>query len=461
MPKQIPESELDAILQVLAQFPEGVSLTGVADALAAASLGLPRRTLQRRLSRLVALNKLTVGGHGRGTRYFLRGVMRQDDDNKDDEDYIKISPEAEAIKRAIRRSIQSRRPVGYRRDFLDAYRPNETHYLPSKIRKQLFDAGNSQDQKQPAGTYAKQIFSRLLIDLTWNSSRLEGNTYSLLETGRLLELGEAAEGKDALEAQMILNHKAAIEFLIESANDIGFHRHGILNLHALLSDNLLSDPRACGRLRSIPVGIAKTTFHPLAVPQLIDECFQQILDTASAIDDPLEQSFFAMVHLPYLQPFEDVNKRVSRLAANIPFIRQNLCPLSFIDVPERAYIDGILGVYELNDITLLREVFIWAYKRSCSMYSAVRQSLGDPDPFRLKNRTLIGKTIADVVRGKMPKTKAITLIKSVASEQLPASKQSRFVEVVESELLGLHAGNIARYRLGPTEFAEWQLKWKA
>ena len=79
-----------------------------------------------------------------------------------------------------------------------------------------------------------------------------------------------------------------------------------------------------------------TVYHPLEVPQLIEECFGKILDTAAAIADPFEQAFFALAHFAYLQGFEDVNKRVSRLAANIPLIRGNLCPLSFVDVPERA-----------------------------------------------------------------------------------------------------------------------------
>ena len=100
--------------------------------------------------------------------------------------------------------------------------------------------GSTLDGERPAGTYARQLFSRLLIDLSWNSSRLEGNTYSLLETERLLHLGEAAEGKDAREAQMILNHKAAIELLVDQASETGFNRYTILNLHGLLSDNLLS-----------------------------------------------------------------------------------------------------------------------------------------------------------------------------------------------------------------------------
>ena len=126
------------------------------------------------------------------------------------------------------------------------------------------------------------------------------------------------------------------------------NRQTILNLHALLSDNLLGNPSASGRLRAIPVGIGKSVYEPLAVPQLIDEIFSQILDTVVDISDPFEQAFFVTLHLPYLQPFEDVNKRVSRLAANIPLIHHNLCPLSFMDVPEDLYINGLLGVYELN-----------------------------------------------------------------------------------------------------------------
>jgi hypothetical protein len=91
------------------------------------------------------------------------------------------------------------------------------------------------------------------------------------------------------------------------------------------------------------------------LPPLIEECFQQVIDTGAAIHNPSEQAFFTMVHLSYLHPFEDINKRVSRLAANIPFIRENLSPLSFIDVPERAYVEGLLGVYELSRVELLRD----------------------------------------------------------------------------------------------------------
>ena len=326
--------------------------------------------------------------------------------------YIPISQEGEQIKLAVRQPVQNRQPIGYNRKFIDDYIPNTSSYLSYEILQRLYEKGQSSDGQRPAGTYARQIYNRILIDLSWNSSRLEGNTYSLLETDRLLEFGEVAEGKQAMESQMILNHKAAIELIVEQAWEVGFNSYTICNLHALLSDNLLADPRACGKLRDIPVGISGTVYIPLEVPQLIEESFLQVLEKATAISNPFEQAFFAMVHLPYLQPFEDVNKRVSRLSANIPLIRENLCPLSFVDVPEQAYIDGLMGVYELNRVELLRDVFVWAYERSCTRYSAVRSSLGEPDPFRFRHRTAIFDVVNNVVRGVMNKKNGSVLYKT-------------------------------------------------
>ena len=165
-----------------------------------------------------------------------------------------------------------------------------------------------------------------------------------------------------------------------------------------------------------------------------------------------------MVHLPYLQPFEDVNKRGSRLATNIPLIRRNLCPLSFVDVPDRAYIDGTLAVYELNRVELLRDVFIWAYQRSCARYSAVRQSLGDPDPFRLRYRVQIKELVAGVVLNCLDKRAAVAWIAGKAAP-LPADDRDRFIEIIETELSSLHEGNIARYNLRPAEFKNWKQSW--
>jgi hypothetical protein len=208
------------------------------------------------------------------------------------------------------------------------------------------------------------------------------------------------------------------------------------------------------------VGSGKSTFHPLELPQLIEECFNQLLNTAAEIQDPFEQALFAMVQLPYLQPFDDVNKRVSRLSANIPFIKRNLSPLSFIDVPRAIYMDAILGVYELNKVDLLRDVFIWAYERSAARYAAVRQSSGEPDPFRFAHKAALRQIVGEVVRGRMDKKEAATYITAwVEKNGIPEAEQEKFRDMAESELVSLHEGNFARYQIRPSEFEAWQKVW--
>jgi hypothetical protein len=404
-------------------------------------------------------------GEKRGARYRLphpkeaTAAIATKADIQFEAETLSLSKAGREIRDYVRKPPAARKPVGYKRAFLDSYRPNASFYLSEKERTHLREVGTPKLAEQPAGTYAKHILNRLLIDLSWNSSRLEGNTYSLLDTKRLIDLGEEAEGKGRLEAQMILNHKDAIEFLVSAADDIGFNRYTILNLHALLANNLLADPDAAGRLRYIGVGIERSVFHPLETPQLIEECFNQILRTASAVIDPFEQAFFAMAQLPYLQPFDDVNKRMSRLAANIPLIRGNLSPLSFQDVPRGLYTDAVLGVYEMNKTELLRDVFIWAYERSAARYVAVRQSLGEPDPFRLRHRTALRDVVASVVRGRMNKKQAMAHVNAWTREHIETGERAQFQETAESELLSLHDGNYARYQIRPSEFAAWREAW--
>jgi len=278
----------------------------------------------------------------------------------------------------------------------------------------------------------------------------------LLDTRKLIERGTAAPGKDAKETQMILNHKAAIELLVDSAEDIGVNRYTLTNLHALLADNLLKDQRDAGRLRGTPVSIGASTYIPTAIPQLIDEMFARLLELGAAIRDPFEQSFFLLVHIPYLQPFVDVNKRTSRLASNIPLIKRNVVPLSFIDVPEQTYIDGLIGIYELNRVELLRDVFVWAYERSSRRYKTVRDSLPEPDPFRLKYRTALTDVVGETVRRRLPAT--IDALTDLSRPLVPTEDLGRFTQLALTELKGLHEGNIARFRLRPSEFQLWTRK---
>jgi len=416
---------------------------------------VPRRTLQRWLKALAEASRVEVVGQGRVTVYRIPATTPPPvaADVGTEESAIPLSISGAEILEYVRRPLGARQPVTYDRSFLDRYMPNQTSYLSESVRKHLGRMGNTGELERPAGTYGREVLNRLLIDLSWSSSRLEGNTYSQLDTRRLIEFGERAEGKDAQEARMILNHKAAIEMLVANIETIGFNPYTILNLHGLLSEDLLTDPDASGRLRQRSVDIGGSSYKPPGMPQVIDELFREMLDKASRIADPFEQSFFALVHIPYLQPFDDVNKRVSRLAANIPLFKQNFCPLTFLGVPQHIYISGLIGVYEMTRIELLADVFVWAYERSTREYLAVRQSLTDPDPVRLRYHRQIHDLVGRLVRELNDDPLAV--IQEEAAK-LPEAHRAAFIENVTDDLKRLHEGVLARYGLRPSEFEIWR-----
>lgn len=448
--------ELEQIRKALENFKEGASIEEIRET---TGLVIPIRTMQRRLERLIEQGFVTTSGKTHTFRYHLTKEDKKAESSEEPErNFIQLTDKSKKILSIINRPEQSRNPVGYNRDFLNLYKPNVNSYLTEDERKKLTEIGKTEKFNQPAGTYAKEILNRLLIDLSWNSSRLEGNTYSLLDTERLISLGQAAENKPATDAQMILNHKDAIEFIVQAEDNIGFNRYTILNLHALLSNNLLPNPAASGKLRRFGVGIHQSVYIPLSIPQQIEEMFDLMLEKADAIKDPFEQAFFIMVQLPYLQPFDDVNKRVSRLAANIPLNKHNLAPLSFIDVPNEIYIQSLIGVYELNKVDLLKDTFFWAYQRSSARYAALQQSLGEPDLFLMKYRNPIRSLIAEIVSNTLAHKEAAALINKKV-EELPEKDREKFIESVETELMSLHEGNFARYRIRPSEFKLWKEAW--
>ncbi len=179
-----------------------------------------------------------------------------------------------------------------------------------------------------------------------------------------------------------------------------------------------------------------------------------MLDKVKRIADPFEQSFFVMVHLPYLQPFADINKRTSRLAANLPLFRANLCPLTFLDVPERAYSCAILGVYEMTRVELLRDLYVWAYERSTQEYLAIKQDLAEPDPTRLAWREVIKQTMREVVM--QPNEDALAIIRQAVLTKVPETEQGNVHALIVEELRRLHEGVLARYGLRPSDFTAWK-----
>lgn len=457
----MPTTQVADVVPLIAQSPDGLGM----DALCAAFAGVPRRTLQRRMAALVQSGQVVLAGKGRGARYvvaartaqtawpMVQRAVHEPGADYPTEAYVPTSPEGEAVKAYVRQPRHLRTPVGYQQAFLEAYVPNVSAYLSPTLRAQLHALGQSPAAQTPAGTFARDILNRLLIDLAWASSRLEGNTYSRLDTERLIAQGQAADGKDALETQMILNHKEAIEYLVHDPARASLTPETVIALHAFLADGLMADPMAEGRLRQRAVGIGGSVYLPLASPQGVQDLFGFVLEMAAEIADPFEQAFFLMVHLPYLQPFEDVNKRVSRLAANIPFIRHNLCPLSFIDVPQQAYVDAMLGVYERNDVALLRDVFVWAYGRSCQQYVAVQQNMGKPNVFRMRYRRALGEVVAAMVRALEPA--AETAVHTRLPSDVAQADRAGFIALVLLELQALHAGKAVRFGLRPLEVEAW------
>lgn len=421
--------------------------------------GVARRTAQRHVAKLIESGQITALGKGRSRRYFGASANARSGDTVSHRAdifprHIPVSADSQDILAYIDQPPEARKPVGYQYDFLDAYRPNETWYLSGSLRRQLHTMGKTADVDEPAGTYSRAILNRLLIDLSWASSHLEGNTYSRLDTLELIEHGKAARGKATIETQMILNHKTAIELLVENIDSAAFNRYTLMNLHSALAENLLPNPADEGRIRQHAVDIGKSVYRPLSTPQQIEDALDKLLDKANRITDAFEQSFFMMVHLPYLQPFADINKRTSRLAANLPLFRANLCPLTFLDVPEQAYSRATLGVYEMTRVELLRDLYVWAYERSTQEYLAIKQELAEPDPLRLAWRGLIKQTIRELITN--PELDPVPTIQQAVAERVPKHEQANVQALIVDELRRLHEGVLARYGLRVSQYASWK-----
>ncbi len=417
---------------------------------------LARRTVQRWVSQWIAAGQIAAQGKGRARRYLpMAGSSKATRVVPGDSfpALIPLSADSQDILAYVTQPLQARKPVGYQRDFLEAYQPNVSAYLSAPLRRQLHHMGKTSRLNEPAGTYSRAILSRLLIDLSWASSHLEGNTYSRLDTVELIEHGRTATGKGAIETQMILNHKSAIELLVDNAGTTELNRYLLMNLHSALAENLLPNPADEGRIRQHAVDIGQSVYRPLSTPQQIDEALDLVLAKLNTIADPFEQSFFAMVHLPYLQPFADINKRTSRLAANLPLFRANLCPLTFLDVPEAAYSHATLGVYELTRVELLRDLYVWAYERSTQAYQAIQQDLAEPDPLRLAYRNLIKQTVREVVQ--QPQADPLQVIEHALSS-VPLANRTDVHALLVQELQRLNEGVLARYGLRPSELGAWK-----
>lgn len=446
------QGEADEIIAILAASPEGLSIGQISEIMV---FPVHSKALQRRLTRLANAGLILKIGEKKATKYYPINQLSSDNNGQIRAEAHQIfGLKSQNVLKFLDIPLHSREKMSYNRDFLDSYVPKKTAYVPNGLRKRLFKEGKRFDQALAAGTYARQVCQRLLIDLSYNSSRLEGNTYSQLDTQKLVEEGITAEGKVHAETVMIMNHKEAILFLVENAQDIELNSLTIRNLHHLLSQDLLANPQSCGNVRTIDIDIGQSTYKPLNNPHVLKELLELILFKARKIEDPFEQSFFLLVHLSYLQAFADVNKRTSRLSCNIPFIKENLCPLSFVDVARDDYTAALLAVYEKNNIEPMLELYAWAYIRSCEQYGVVKKSLGEIDPFRIHYRQQRKAVMGLVVKQSLHGKKAEELIE-VFCQQHGIEDAAKFTAMTLADLSTLHAGAMIGLAITEAQLNQW------
>ncbi|PKO89394.1 MAG: cell filamentation protein Fic [Betaproteobacteria bacterium HGW-Betaproteobacteria-12] len=414
-------------------------------------LDAKRSTVNRHLALLTADQIILKRNAGPATRYALATAVSTASKasaatGQPARPAFRFATEHQPLIEQLTAPIGTRKPISYQRWFVENYMPNQSALIPPLLAQDLLDRGRARGH-QPAGTYARKVLEQLLIDLAWHSSRLEGNRKSLLDTQVLFERGRSpGDDEDAL---MLLNHKDAIEFLVDEVPHYGIRDIVVRNIQSLLMQGLLKAPEALGRARNTVVTITDSVYVPLQIPQLLDEILNALVAKSCHIKNPIEAAFFLWVNLAYLQPFEDGNKRTSRLCANLPLLMQNCAPISFLDVEPADYALAVLAIYELQDVSLAVELFEWTYRRSIDKYAAILEAMGAPDPFRLKYREMLGEGVRQVVSA------AATIADAVACLAIEEADQEPFVRALREELKHLESYNCARYRLGLTLTEKW------
>ena len=295
--------------------------------------------------------------------------------------------------------LPKRPVVTYNELWLKDYVPNQSSYLTKNTLDRIHR--RSPVGGAPLSKFDKHDMSMFLCGLSYGSSALEGNSYEMLDTVKLLEEGQVKSGAKPEETKMILNHHEAIRYLIENiqspptSRDIGLTAREIRSIHSLLSDGLVSREKK-GHIRNEPVRIEQCSYRPMDIRESLESALQNILNTAQKINDPYEQAFFLVVHLSYLQPFIDCNKRTARVACNIPLLRSGVVPMAWTGVDKDNLREAMLGVYEINDTSMISELFVDGYMRSIESFNIMKQTI-QPDELTIKYHREIRIAVRDRV----------------------------------------------------------------
>lgn len=310
-------------------------------------------TVKRGLQDLQAKNLVRALGQGKSTRY-------------------KISPSFELVfpidaERYFEKEIDDRAiKQHFKLDLLREVLP-QVSLFTSEEKSQL---NNLQQQFLKNISFLSEAeyrkeFERLAIDLSWKSSQIEGNTYSLLETERLLKEQETASGKSKDEATMLLNHKVAIDFVLENPDYIVPLTIGAIeDLHSILIRELNVDRN----IRRRKVGITGTNYQPPDNEFQIKEALQEMCTLINHRGDVFEKALLTLLLISYIQPFADGNKRTARIVSNALLIQHRHCPISFRTVDSLDYKKAMLIFYEQNNISAFKTIFISQFEFAVKTY---------------------------------------------------------------------------------------------
>jgi len=310
-------------------------------------------TIKRILSKLVAKKLIISTGKGKATRYKLSAYYNL---------FREIDIQAYYEKEIDERTIIDNFDFSLLTEILPATRLFTENELIRLIGLQKAFEKNISELSE---FEIKKELERLAIDLSWKSSQIEGNTYSLLETERLLKEKETASGKSKEEAVMLLNHKEAIDFIIENPDYLcPLSISKIEDIHSILTKEL-----AVGRnIRKRKVGISGTNYRPIDNEFQIKEALTLTCDLINKRENIFEQAFLALMLISYIQPFVDGNKRTARIVSNAILINHKYCPISFRTVDSVDYKKAMLLFYEQNNITSFKKIFIEQYEFAVKTY---------------------------------------------------------------------------------------------
>ncbi len=307
------------------------------------STNISYATLKRALVKLVSENYIKTEGKGKATKYVVSPVYELIRPI-DLAGYYKMEIDEREIKENFNFKI------------ITEVLSNHSVFTKSELEKliALQNIYTSNIAKISENEYRNEL-ERLAIDLSWKSSQIEGNTYSLLETERLLKEKETASGKTKEEAIMLLNHKDALDFIIVNTNYLNpLSVSKIEDIHSILIKELAVERN----LRQRRVGISGTNYRPLDNKFQISEALRSTCDVINSKTSVFEKALLALVLISYIQPFMDGNKRTSRIVSNAILMNEGFCPLSFRTVDAIEYKKAMLLFYEQNNISNFKEIFI-------------------------------------------------------------------------------------------------------